>query len=1096
MAWELHEVRLVGFKSFSRRTRIGLSNGLTAIVGSNGCGKTNIADAIRYALGEMRPHQLRVENLEDIIFAGTANAAPVMVAEVVLTFSDPATNDEFTITRRLSRGGDSEYRIDGQQARLKDVQRKLEQIGIVSHRGVVVELRHMDEVLIEGSKLPRQMIEEGCGIAPFLEKRNQAQQKLDEALKSLELLEPRIAQIQADLDRLAQQAQKSKRWRTTRDALDRAKNNEQWGEVRKLRKDAEEFNQQLSTLRTVNESEIRLAKLQTAIQDSQSQFESIQNSWESITNELFAIANKRESSSLRLKESELSKVRLDTLLGSSQEDLLRIEKEREESRPLQPTTLYKDLETATSECEQYIRERATIEEALVELNKQQDEFKLESAKFESLKENYSQRTESLKQTQLQLTEQLQELTPLTVPDAQTGIDFEHAIAENEKEQTSFQSLIEQQTKTVNEFEIKLRSTTDELTNIKSEHGRLEREIIWVERMLAERPDLTKELREFLSRHPNELHLLRDEGNDSAAVLYRIAEADRIQLAPDLFADVVKEALSGNLRCEWTSGTITEVVDLKRLLTENPPAGVEWMAIEGVSRDASGIVRTSGSGKSEVPVGLPKQVAVLKTKLDGLSDIEKRTNTGLSSIQAELQTAREHLSLATQQITKVRQNRVELDRKLMQFHATVAETESRNSMRMLERERIQQHITNITKELNQITASFSSMVAPAVPDLTNAITEATQKHAHVRQTQDEAEQHRQHIRIELRNFEIQQEQRKQKLVLLEQRHYDATTKISNYRIELESIGKKLETTRAELHELEQHEAQIRTKRTEIDPARAEAQDALRLLREQLEETRNLVEQWHTQIALLEEKLQQTRSTLVEKENAAVETGPEPKETVRVGIEEIQRLEQRLRSLEPVNHLAEQEFDSLKHEFDFLHSERDQIREAATIHRKSVDEAVRFAIERLTVARVQIERNFADIIARLFPGGEAALEWGEGDILSDAPLLLKVSPRGKRIRSLRILSGGERALVALAFLVSVLSQNRMLPFLVLDEVDAPLDEENTVRFLHWVKDLTATTQVVLLTHNRQTISASESWVGVMMPEPGISQVVKVIPALEET
>jgi len=314
--------------------------------------------------------------------------------------------------------------------------------------------------------------------------------------------------------------------------------------------------------------------------------------------------------------------------------------------------------------------------------------------------------------------------------------------------------------------------------------------------------------------------------------------------------------------------------------------------------------------------------------------------------------------------------------------------------------------------------------------------------------------------------------------------------------LESIGKKLETTRAELHELEQHEAQIRTKRTEIDPARAEAQDALRLLREQLEETRNLVEQWHTQIALLEEKLQQTRSTLVEKENAAVETGPEPKETVRVGIEEIQRLEQRLRSLEPVNHLAEQEFDSLKHEFDFLHSERDQIREAATIHRKSVDEAVRFAIERLTVARVQIERNFADIIARLFPGGEAALEWGEGDILSDAPLLLKVSPRGKRIRSLRILSGGERALVALAFLVSVLSQNRMLPFLVLDEVDAPLDEENTVRFLHWVKDLTATTQVVLLTHNRQTISASESWVGVMMPEPGISQVVKVIPALEET
>ncbi|MDK9700755.1 MAG: chromosome segregation protein SMC [bacterium] len=1093
MAWELREIRLSGFKSFSRRTRVAMSSGMTAIVGSNGCGKTNIADAVRYALGEMRPHQLRVENLEDIIFAGTAEAPPLAVAEVHVVFDETVSGDSLTLTRRLVRGGDAEYRIDGQQARLKDVIRKLEQIGIASHRGVVVELRQMDELLVDGSKLPRLMVEEGCGIAPFLEKRNQAQSKLDASLRLLEQLEPRIQQIELELERLAQQAQRAKRWKNARTALDAARNNERWGIVRRLRAEITAVSESLAKLRENNVAELELTQIETDSIEAEREAIAVQTEWDALTEQLFSIASEREQVSARLQETELIRVKQETLLGSMMSEITRIESELAELAIEPQSDIPERFQAANAEWDELQSSVTAAEAALTDLQTRRDEYARTLAIFEMKHSSSETRLREGREAAERMRRQMQELQPLPVPDAAIGREWERVIAEANLEENKYRNLLSQQQEVVRHHDTQLQTMRQDLANLRADANRLVRELQWVDRMLTDRPDLTKTLRDFLATHSQELRLLRDEGAEYSPLLHRIAGVDRIAVPVAILPQMVRDALQKNIDAEWTIDSVVEVVELERLLQESPPVGIEWLSTEGVSRNASGVLRTSArEAKANLPVGLPRQRKLLDSQLTGIKESEQRVAEELSAAEYQAKIAIGNLQLTRDQISKLNISRAELERNLLQFKASVSETESRNALRQSEYDRLQTALDALLRDLESAETEHAQLLPPNLPDVTPALQEATERMQQLTQERERVREIVRSLKLESETFQAKLEQRRARIVFLTNRTDELSQRSDELTTSLKSIDENLLALRKDIAGKVSYEKSLQAQRGSFAERRTMAQNRLSELRIRENEMRTQVEGWRTDLALLAEKSQRLSEHLLEQEHLAAETGPEPKETVRVGAEEVQRLEQRLRSLEPVNHLAEEEFDRLKGEVDYLRSERQQIIAAADVHRNSVEEAVHFAIERLTVSRVKIEHTFAEVIARLFPGGEASLEWGEGDILTDAPLQLRVSPRGKRIRSLRILSGGERALVALAFLVAVLSHTRPLPFIVLDEVDAPLDEENTNRFLHWIQELTSTTQVILLTHNRQSIASAHSWVGVTMPEPGISQVVKVIPS----
>lgn len=1095
MAWLLKEIRMYGFKSFHRRTKISLHPGLTAIIGSNGCGKTNIADAIRFAMGEMRPHQLRVENLEDIIFSGTSLQPPLSVSEVMLEFEENQTGNAFSITRRITRGGEGEYRIDGQLSRLKDIQRKLETIGISSHRGVVVELRQMDEVLFEGSKLPRQLVEEGCGLAPFLERRLQSENKLNDAFHQLDKLTPRIEQMREELLKLQDQALKAQKWKRLKASLDFALTNELWADVREQRKTFSHLQSELKKLSFEVELQREVQELSTKIEANEIRFNVLETQWENLTNQLFMLSRSKEDAQHRLNKLEMERVRIETKHTASGEELKQIELEFQSVATDPTTTLYDDYQKMKRECETTETELTQIEQQRNVLNQKKTEQQKILQEFHSQVELIHNRIHLYETELARYKKQFNELPELQIIHEDLITQLSNQLAINTNQETLLSHQYESIQSKFSQHQVQLKDSESKLNQVTRSLEVSEREYHKYKRVLEERYDLSDELRDLLAQYPKQFQLSRDQAGEISHLLHRILGTERIQVDETILSELVKKAIELEIRSEWTTAIQSiETVPLEILLRSTPPNGVEWIAIEGITKNASGILRTVGASDVSVPIGLPEQVQTLFNEYQKLFGEKTSIEQIFGTIQASTDQTRTELQLKQQELDHCRNERINVEQRLRSEQQTIETKKQANLFLENEKSRIQQIMQQTTNQVNSLKKELNQKHVPSITLFEIELSDLDLQFEKVKSNSIKHRHTFHQIELNLRLYEMQIEQRKKRRQAIELRKKDLVNEGIEYHSKHSEVVNQIVTIREELHQLSKQETELSNQRSSLQTERTEYSTTIKELRTHYEEKRNQFEQVRTEVLLLNEKIHATQQLLNQKTKEAEESGPEPKETFRIGIEEIQRLTKRLESLEPINHLADQEFQQIQLQIRELESESDEIKRAAEIHRNSVEEAVKQATELLTISRIRIQDHFADIISKLFPGGEASLEWGEGDLLTQAPLLLRVSPRGKKIRSLRALSGGERALVALAFLVAVLNQQRPPPYLVLDEVDAPLDEENTLRFLNWLLELTEQTQVLLLTHNRQSIAVSKAWVGVTMPEAGVSQVVKVIPQLD--
>ncbi|MCX7834774.1 MAG: AAA family ATPase [bacterium] len=1096
MSWYLKEIRLSGFKSFNRRTRIVLQQGLTAIVGSNGCGKTNIADAIRFAMGEMRPHQLRVEHLEDVIFTGTATLPPLAVTEVTLELVNSATNDFFSITRRLVRNGEAEYRIDGQISRLKDVQRKLEQIGISSQRGVVVELRQMDEVLYEGSKLPRQLVEEGCGIAPFLERKNQSETKLKAALDQLEKLVPRMEQMKEELVKLQEQAQKAKRWKRIKQALDFAKNNELWAEVRHLRNELNSIQKELTNVEQDLNIKNQLDILQSQIKTLEIYSVQLENQWNDLTNQLLTINRSREEAQHRKNKYEMEKVRVETRLTNLIQEKNELIREFKSIEKDPATNLYndfnlakkkqQDLEILLKQKENEFQELDAIQKVqqkeIDQYSSQKDLLLNRLSLFQNELESYQTRLNNLPEKKIFTEEALQ--------------SFHETFQKFTYEEHRINSLIQEKVKQFQKIQLEINELNKQLDELSKTNHEMNTDYHHKKRLLEERLDIQENLRQLIAPYVHQIEILRDKQDDIAFLHFRVSGTDRIKVPIDQLEKLISLALQHQVRCEWTTDfSNLKLVTLQKLLEEIPPQGEEWYAIEGVSRNASGIIRTSNPPDPSIPIGLPQQLEALVNQLQQNENQIKELNLTLHLKKEHLRSIHEEQSILQTNLAEILQKKSKIEQSIFLEKQNQARIEQENQLIEEEKKRLSELITTTLKQIDATKIEFNQLKPPELISSPISIDQLKNQLERIKHDlrQQESEIHQ--IELNLRTYEMNVEIRRKRRNSIQLRLNDIDTEISDLSKKKEEWSKEIHKINEEWQITIQQEEQIQKQRSTLQTQRNQITTELKEVRTQYESKRVEYEKLLTQQAILTEKKTNHQSYLSQKIKEAEETGPEPEETKKIGTEEIQRLSKRLEALEPVNHLAEIQYEDLQKQYSELEKESEEIKQAAEIHRKSVEEAVKHATELLTISKIRIQDSFSEIISRLFPGGEASLEWGEGDILTNAPLLLRVSPRGKKIRSLRVLSGGERALAALAFLVAVLNQQKSLPYIILDEVDAPLDEENTIRFLNWIRELTKHTQVLLLTHNRQSIASSNYWIGVTMPEPGVSQVVKVIPESQE-
>ncbi len=1189
----LEQIVLHGFKSFGEKTVVKILPGITGIVGPNGCGKSNIGECVRWALGEQSAKSLRGHRMDDLIFHGSGSRKAVGLAEVELMF----TNDgelsipysEIAVTRRLFRTGESEYLLNKQPCRLRDIFDLFAGTGANPRAYSVMDQDKLNHVLTAKPHERRVFIEEAAGIARYKQQRNETQGKLDATRQNLVRVRDVMDEVRRQLGSLERQAKKAQQYKAlqgekrelalTLMAADHAALTTGTAtlerEIGELRDRSDVLRGRIAVLAG------REAVQREAIQVSDHRLADIRQSVQKVQGELERLLERREQMGVQLRESEEEATRLEAEIRVTAERLAGLADERTTAR------------SALAEVEALVTERGAAASSLaarVEAHRSglaADRDRLEALRLEQMR-RASERTDlmrsagELRERQSQLLRRAERLAG----------ELAQALAEAE---------------TLAGRRVVVESAREralhELGTLAAERVNLETTLRDREQALAEATAALAEIRVTLAGRRSSLESLLE--------LTRVREGYGAGVRA-IFADGQSAGLAGVV------GTVADLIDVPQGL-ERPIAAVladrlEWVVVERFndaraavafleSRHAGSATfipleclapRTgNGNGHGNGHVGEPPQYpphymdgvrwvagevragsdGLIPYLLDGVAivdDLDRaealwRRNGVVATYvtpAGEVLTptgglrgggesaAHEHSLLARKRELR------ELEDEVTALESALAEA--------------QQHVGALETETSALRARLPVVLQAIAANEGARVANEKDLEQSVRE-QERVHRHRETIALEMRQVDVQTHETNETVGGLERRieaareaemaHESAMAglretietarareaemvgELSACRVELASATERAEALGRELIRLDQIEADLNERakqarerqtqnaersawlaaereRTDVaarevaverdrieEEARAAAarhEELQTELREIDGETRGLESDLRSltaasherEIKLTEHRVR--REELIQEarrawsvDEADLATRHDPERDLEAARTRVAELDEKLESIGAVNLVADDEYRELDERLTFLKTQHDDLIASVKDLEKALRGMTRTAQERFTQAFDEINRHFSEIFGRLFEGGRAELrlvEAEEGGDPLDTGVDLMAQPRGKRLQSVTLMSGGERALTGLALLFAIFYY-RPSPFCVLDEVDAPLDDANIHRFLRVLRELTSQTQFIVITHNRKTMEAADILYGVTMEEAGLSKLVSV-------
>jgi len=1024
----LKRLELQGYKSFANRTEFVFPGGITAIVGPNGSGKSNIADAIRWALGEQSLRALRGKTTQDMIFSGGKRRARAGMAEVLLTLDNsdgwlPVDYTEVTIGRRAYRSGESEYLLNGNRVRLRDLNQILAESGLSQRTYAVIGQGLVDTALSLRPQERRALFEEAAGIAVYRAQREEAAARLDETERNLERVRDILSEVEPRLRRLEQQVarfEEHERLTTHLNRLQRTWYGYQWGQAQ----------------RALQVAQKRVRRLEQDLADRQAEVEALSVSLSEL---------RRRQTELRshLRDLYRQTADLHDRADTAQRELATLT-ERSRLLVAQREEILRELEPLRAQREAQVQRVEAARERLEELRAQMEDAERRLAtlqkKYDRLREQAERRTAQRVQIQKQI----------------------EALLAREAE-------LETQRNVLQAEEVRLETEQALLAHLRDEGtgpGRGARSLIraalaGADGMLTARIEVSEEWEEAIEAAlGTAAHALIVRDWDVVAeARRRLPPDERVILLPrDDLRSFPLDVPAGTLRAadvvscdpqlqpavEALLGTTLLVDDLEaaHALAARLPPGSRCVTRAGEVVTAEGVVILGKEG-----AGALAQERAWQELPQKLRSVRRRRE----ELEAEIQEARrkaEALRTALQEIERGSNVAAEA---LAEAEA-VPLSEARTTLAVV-RQSLENQRLLLQRELSTLERIKAQIAAREE--------RAGQLAAEYEATQERLTQ----LREETEAFE--------------QQRTEARARIGPAEAELSRLGE--EETR--LTQAEQ-EARERMRRVEslLNAARVELarrQDHLSRLQERIGEELGLVE-----LEVAEQVTAQTPLPLrpLVSPLPVVEVLPEGLQ------EEIQRLKSRLHRLGPVNPNAPQEYAETEKRYRFL-SEQIADLEAASNRLRGVIADLDRMMERAFQETFEaVAAAFQETFTRLFNGGTARLELTDPDDLLSTGVEIVARPPGKRLQSLALLSGGERALTAAALIFAIL-RVRPTPFCVLDEVDAMLDEVNVARFRAMLEELSSQTQFIVITHNRGTVEAADTVYGVSMGSEGISQVVSL-------
>ena len=1146
---KLRSLKVHGFKSFADSTTIEFHDGITAVVGPNGCGKSNISDAIRWVLGEQRPKAIRGAKMEETIFQGTVGRRPVNRGSVSLTVSNedgvlPVPFEEVEVGRQIFRDGGSEYSINRSPCRLRDVLDLCRDTGLGANAYSIIENRMIDAILSDRAEERRGLFEEAAGIGKYKDRRKAATRRLERAEMDLQRLEDVIAEVQTKVLSLARQKGKAQRYLKYRQRrLD--------VEVAVVRHQLDTLRHRLSGVEKQLEGDLQTGEGKVAeLGTAEAQYEALRLKEVGAEKGRAVAAKAFEAVREQLVRWERDLAVADEQAAYAERRLAQIDEEREQTLE-QAETLERDEQVLTAD-----RDRV-------------------AEKLEQLHAVAAERASGVQEVRERLQEARKRLDEVETRER----DLARRGAQLEGDANASDSQAEELGHRLVRVTGELESTADALSEIQSQgdlfSGRLQ-ELTEALQAAQEEIDACVS-RTATAREELDVALIaeREAAARVVASEARKAAIERLERDQEGLGPVVKAALAlgdagvlGTLADfieadeEVTAGLETHLGSLTRALVLRDRGAVErvtsWFSeswseggglvllpldsvptLSGEGRGLVGEVRAYGEGGAWVRSLLD---GVLASSVDGVAVTEGGGIVRVGNPSGP--------SGILERKGQLRECSAELDEAAFLEASTTTK-----------RETAQAALTGAERKLEQTRASFRE----AEDDLRKVRSEVDAKsdqQGQMDRLRDELSRQAEGAKVaQARAVERAREAREDREILLQQEE-GLNSKRSEARQLVEIVQEEYEIARAEEARLAVDAARLegdvmrltervdtivkartqgnaRSANLDVEESglREEREEALRIRAEGDEATERLFGERTTSEEKVREKgqsLQEVADALAVAERRVREARTEERaasdrrhelELERQDLDgQIERIRERLegewgRPLEvllgeagpvegeqealqdelrelllalnkigPVNMLAVEEHDEERQRLEFLTEQHQDLVEARDDLRSAIREINKTATDLFMGTFGDIRENFRKTFLRLFEGGEADI-WlqDEADPL-ESPIEIHASPRGKRTQRIDLLSGGERALTALSLLFGIYLV-KPSPFCVLDEVDAPLDENNIGRFIKLLQDFKAESQFVVITHNPRTIEAADWIYGVTMEEAGVSTIVGV-------
>ncbi|MEO8368483.1 MAG: chromosome segregation protein SMC [Candidatus Solibacter sp.] len=1198
---KLKRIELQGFKSFCDRTELRFNGeGVAAIVGPNGCGKSNISDAISWVLGEQSAKSLRGARMEDVIFAGTRDRKPLGMAYVTMTLVDPDVYDEnaahklqpveghapkaaeVTITRRLYRSGESEYLIDGRAARLRDIQDIFMGTGLGPESYAIIEQGRIGQILSSKPQDRRNVIEEAAGITRFKTKKRLAEAKLEGAKQNLARVYDILEEVNRQVNSLKRQAAKAKRYGELKIELDTRLRVVLGGKYRLLEADANK------TSADLNAAAIDLKALGEQVAEREKAHETQQVACYEVE---YMLTEARKQLAERQVDAERTRGRLEAQVKESGSIEQRIAHNEKETQDLgvRLDALDEEIGGHKKNVEALEAQIAQARERMTEINQQREGLQLKVRERERAIEAGRQVILRLLGEAATLKNQLAQIDEYLA-----GIDRESARATREEQVAAAEIeridiARKQLSETVTRRQMELETVTGErkrtetdLSDRRQLAGELRREIDGVktevsqvrarkeslEQVLAHRsyttesvkrlfaslekgkaedlkplgvladyvevdPQFEKPAEEFLHEEleyvvvqdwqqaERGLDFIRTELDGRATFLvhpepngHSYGRLPEPAIGPETG---ITARLSDSLRL--TNGFKDRAIDLMPrvsmcFMAEDRAAAqrlaVSYPHLYFILSDGAcyhGQTVTGGKKSGAGPLAMKREVRELTVKLKSrqgaLDEMLARLDGVTQEIigfEAELERLR-----ALQQARE--KDRVALDHEMRKLGDDLARTNSRVSVARLELERLRRDAEKSAdqRERNRTAVAEKERLRAESEQALEAQRGELEKLEG--QAATIVEEHAV-IRAELAALEERYRGERSAMGRLEQQFRETTNRRSVIAPEISRLGELRARLLADNIELDQKSAQLAGQITALevqvnematqDAAMREALRAneedlkgLRAAAQETQEKRSQIEidlvRKQAELKYLDETSRKELACPVMELSNSEEPIPDA-DAIAEAEQSANEVRARIEGLGAVNAAAMEEYTEASQRQEFLSAQRQDLIDSIRDTEKAIQEIDLVSRQKFGEAFEAINANFRVGFQTLFGGGTGEMRLTDPENMSESGIDIVCSPPGKRLQNVLLLSGGEKALAAVALLMAIF-RYQPSPFCVMDEVDAPLDEANIGRLNRLISEMSINTQFVVITHSKRTMESAQALYGVTMQEPGVSRLVSV-------